>query len=78
MKSALIVVSSVALIGSALAVPKPPKCPVCHMELSKVKSKKSPTAVRLTKKGPIYYCCAGCKMPASVLVKPTVHHKKKK
>jgi hypothetical protein len=44
-------------------------CPVCHMALAAKKSKSNPTAVRLTKKDKVMYCCAGCKMPASVLVK---------
>jgi len=46
------------------------ECPVCHMPLSAKKTKANPVAVRLKKGGPVMYCCAACKMPASVLVKP--------
>lgn len=61
--------------SSALAAPpkkmdKATPCPVCKMPLSKTKTADNPTAVRLKKGGPIMYCCAKCKMPASVLVKP--------
>lgn len=45
------------------------KCPVCKMPLSSKRTKSNPVAVRLKKGGKIMYCCAGCKMPASVLVK---------
>ena len=50
---------------------KPVPCPVCKMPLSMKKTKADPVAVRLKKGGRVMYCCAGCKMPASVLVKPT-------
>lgn len=69
-------VASVAIV-SAAGPAKPPKaapaptCPVCHMALTKTKTKTNTVAVRLKKGGPVLYCCAGCKMPASVLVKPT-------
>ena len=52
-------------------------CPVCHMALSKKKTKDNTVAVRLKKGGPVMYCCAGCKMPASVLVKPAKPAKSK-
>ncbi len=70
-KSALVLV----LLGSAVAMAgaqgkKVGTCPVCHMALMSKKSAANPTAVRLTKKGKVMYCCAGCKMPASVLVSP--------
>ncbi len=44
-------------------------CPVCHMKLATHANQYRPTAVRLSKKSPIMYCCSKCKMPASVLVK---------
>lgn len=44
-------------------------CPVCKMSLSAKKDKMHTVAVRLKKGGPVMYCCAGCKMPASVIVK---------
>lgn len=47
----------------------PVKCPVCKMELSAKKTDKATVAVQLKKGGKVMYCCAGCKMPASVLVK---------
>lgn len=52
-------------------------CPVCKMELSAKKDKTHTVAVRLKKGGKVMYCCAGCKMPASVLVKqaPPKTHK---
>jgi len=61
----------------ALAAPQDKKdtkaatvsCPVCKMPLSKKATDKNTVAVRLKKGGPVMYCCAGCKMPASVLVK---------
>ena len=46
-------------------------CPVCKMPLSATKTKDNPVAVKLTKTGKTQYCCAKCKMPASVLVKDT-------
>jgi hypothetical protein len=46
-------------------------CPVCKMPLSATKSKDNTVAVKLTKGGKTQYCCAKCKMPASVLVKET-------
>lgn len=53
-----------------MAMAKAVNCPVCKtMPLSKKMTKANPIAVRLKKNGPIMYCCAGCKMPASVLVK---------
>ncbi|HLJ53844.1 MAG TPA: hypothetical protein VKT77_02340 [Chthonomonadaceae bacterium] len=68
---------AVMAISAGAAVAAPPKtkpatvpCPVCKMPLSKTKSSKNPTAVRLKKGDPVMYCCAACKMPASVLVKP--------
>lgn len=48
---------------------KPTACPVCHMPLSATKSKANPVAVKLKKGAKTLYCCAGCKMPAAVLVK---------
>jgi len=48
---------------------KPTTCPVCHMPLSATKTKTDTVAVRLKKGDKVMYCCAGCKMPASVLVK---------
>lgn len=69
----LVLVTSV--VGASFAQTKkqatPPNCPVCHMALSAKKTKANTVAVRLKKGGPIYYCCSACKMPASVLVKPT-------
>lgn len=68
----------VALLSLSLGVAKagPPKsepkmsgdCPVCHMKLSSKKTKDATVAVQLKKGGPTQYCCAKCKMPASVLV----------
>jgi len=68
--------------GTVVAQPKKPtkpaakpgksaqaKCPVCGMFLASKPTQKSTVAVRLKKGGPVMYCCAGCKMPASVLVK---------
>lgn len=49
--------------------PKAVTCPVCHMPLSAKKTKTDTVAVRLKKGDKVMYCCAGCKMPASVLVK---------
>ena len=86
---ALIALVATVAVVSAHGPAKPPKpvaaapaCPVCHMPLSKTKTKANPVAVRLKKGGPVMYCCAGCKMPASVLVKaptakPTPHHTNK-
>ncbi len=54
---------------AAAAVP----CPVCKMPLSAKKTKDNPVAVRLKKGDKVMYCCAGCKMPASVLVKMAPH-----
>jgi hypothetical protein len=56
----------------ALAAPPKPaaaKCPACGMFLAKKPTDKSTVAVRLKKGGPVMYCCSGCKMPASMLVK---------
>ena len=52
-------------------------CPVCSMPLSSKKTAADPVAVRLKKGDKVMYCCAGCKMPASVLVaaKPAKHKK---
>lgn len=73
------------LVAGASAQHKPAKtkakvvdCPVCHMPLSTKKTKADPVAVRLKKGGPVMYCCAGCKMPDSVLVKPAKAKGKKK
>ena len=44
-------------------------CPVCKMKLSDKKTKDNTVAVMLKKGGKTQYCCAKCKMPASVLVK---------
>ena len=72
-KTLSILVVAAAMISGAAAQAKkaatPATCPVCHMALASKMSKSNPTAVRLTKKGKVMYCCAGCKMPASVLVK---------
>lgn len=64
------------IVAGAAAQGKKPKpaakttaCPVCHMPLSAKKTKKNPVAVRLKKGDKVMYCCAGCKMPDSVLVK---------
>ena len=51
------------------AKPAAPKCTACGMFLAKQPTAKSTVAVRLKKGGPVMYCCSGCKMPASVLVK---------
>ena len=71
------------VLGAALAVAsvsfghtqktKPVQCPVCKMFLATKPTKASTVAIRLKKGGPIYYCCPKCKMPASMLVKPTKH-----
>ncbi len=72
------------LVGGALAQgkmkpkPKAVECPVCHMPLSAKKTKADPIAVRLKNGGKVMYCCAGCKMPDSVLVKPAKAKGKKK
>jgi YHS domain-containing protein len=73
-KTLSILVVSLALLGGASAqskkaAPKTVTCPICHMALATKMSKANPVAVKLTKKGKTYYCCAGCKMPASMLVK---------
>lgn len=78
-KTATITVIAVALcmvsgmaFGQAKKKPAATKtvaCPVCKMPLSAKKDKDHTTAVRLKKGGPVMYCCAGCKMPDSVLVK---------
>src|SRR5438105_4207506 len=45
-------------------------CPVCKtMALTKMPTKSNTVAVRLKPGGPVMYCCAMCKMPASVMVK---------
>lgn len=64
------IVPLAAAHGPAKAKAATPLCPVCHMGLSKMKTKDRPTAIRLKKGGPVMYCCGGCKMPPSVLVKP--------
>ncbi len=68
-----VVLMSIVGFAGAQGKPKPKdkavECPVCHMPLSAKKTKTNTVAVRLTKKGKVMYCCAGCKMPASVLVK---------
>lgn len=67
------------MVGGALAQHKPkPKakvvdCPVCHMPLAAKKDKDHPVAVRLKKGGKVMYCCAGCKMPKSMIVPPKKH-----
>ena len=73
-KTLSILVVAMAMVGGASAqakkaAAKPVKCPICNMPLASKKSAADPVAVRLTKKGKVMYCCAGCKMPASVLVK---------
>ena len=65
---------SVIIAGGAFAqhkkaAPAGPTCPICHMPLSSKATKADPTAVRLTKKGKVLYCCPKCPMPASMLVK---------
>jgi len=76
MKKIILTVSVLSvLVGAAAAqgakpAPKATPCPVCKMPLATKMSKENPTAVRLKKGGPVLYCCAHCKMPASVLVKP--------
>ncbi len=70
--AAMLVVGASAQGGKMAAKPKAKAvvCPVCHMPLSAKKTKDNPVAVRLKKGDKVMYCCAGCKMPASVLVKP--------
>jgi hypothetical protein len=63
------VTATAALAGPPKEKAKPAQCPVCKMFLAKSKTAKSTVAVRLKKGGPVMYCCSGCKMPASVLVK---------
>lgn len=74
-----------ALLVAGAAAQKPAKtkakvvdCPVCHMPLSAKKTKANPVAVRLKKGDKVMYCCAACKMPDSVLVKPAKAKGKKK
>ena len=64
-----LMIATGAFAQAKKAAPAALKCPVCHMALSSKMTKSNPTAVRLSKKGKVLYCCAGCKMPASVLVK---------
>lgn len=42
-------------------------CPVCKMPLSAKMTKANPVAVKVN--GKVMYCCAKCKMPASMLAK---------
>lgn len=49
--------------------PAGPTCPVCKMVLSPKKTDKTTVAVQLKKGDKVMYCCAHCKMPASVIVK---------
>ena len=60
-----------ALAGQKPATKKPAAvmCPVCKMALSTTKTAKNTVAVQLKKGDKVMYCCSGCKMPASVLVK---------
>ena len=75
---ATLAVAASLAIGMAIATPghktKTVSCPVCHMPISKTKNKTNTVAVRLKKGGPVMYCCAGCKMPDSVLVKAGKKH----
>jgi len=81
--SLVVLTASLAGLGAARTKPKaaptkpatkaaPAKaatCPVCHMTLSAKKTKTDTVAVQLKKGDKVMYCCAGCKMPASILVK---------
>jgi hypothetical protein len=67
MLAVLTLSATIALAGPPKE--KPAQCPVCKMFLAKKPTEKSTVAVRLKKGGPVMYCCSGCKMPASVLVK---------
>ena len=73
MKTVLTLIVLATLTVGAFGQPKKkapaPTCPVCHMPLSATKTASDPVAMRLTPKGKILYCCAKCKMPASMLVK---------
>ena len=42
-------------------------CPVCKMPVSAKMTKANPVGVKVA--GRTMYCCAGCKMPASMLAK---------
>ena len=64
-KGANALIVSLALLTGAFAE----TCPFCHMPLASKMSKTKPVAVRLKKGGKVLYCCAACKMPASVIVK---------
>ena len=62
MKNIIRSLAILAVVGSmvsfALAGPKMPKCPKCHMDLSMKKDKMHSVAVKI--KGKTYYCCAAC------------------
>ncbi|HLV81800.1 MAG TPA: hypothetical protein VKT32_16045 [Chthonomonadaceae bacterium] len=77
---------ALALVGlsAGMALAAPPKakhpapaaaakCPVCRMPLSKTKTAANPVAVKYH--GKIMYCCSGCKMLPTMLVKPGGAHK---
>ena len=76
--AALIVAGAAAQGKKPDAKAKTTECPVCHMPLSAKKTKDNPVAVRLKKGAKVMYCCAGCKMPDSVLVKSKAKAKGKK
>jgi hypothetical protein len=65
---AAVALVSLVSAGSLADSKKGTPCPVCKMPLSSTKTKDNPTAVRLSKGAKVQYCCAKCKMPASVLV----------
>lgn len=76
-----LLIAAVLAIGTSFAGPqkaakgglmKKAACPICKMQLSTKKDKDHPVAVRLKKGGSVMYCCAACKMPASMLVKKPV------
>lgn len=55
--------------GQKPAQSKGPVCYLCKMPLTIRQTKANPTAIRLRKNGPVMFCCAKCKMPASLRVK---------
>jgi len=67
--ASLVLVTALVGVSFAQSKGKAATCPVCKMTLATSASKKDPVAVRLKKGGKVLYCCAGCKMPASYLVK---------
>jgi hypothetical protein len=62
-KTIALLISMSMLAGGAtlaLAADKLPKCPVCHMSLTRKKDKMHTKAVHIKNK--TYYCCAACNM----------------